>query len=68
MSQRKIVQISTACHAGSDQTSPYYGTVALCDDGTVWDGMFDGGRFVWKQLPPIPQDTRPTTPTRGSDE
>ena len=53
--ERKVIQISTMCHAGSDQSSPYYGTVALCDDGTMWDGMLHNGVFSWTQLPPIPQ-------------
>ena len=66
MSKRKIVQVSAMCHAGSDQTSPYYSTVALCDDGTVWDGAFVHGEFAWVKLPPIPQDDRPTTPTPGA--
>ena len=57
MSQRKIVQISA-----SVGDAPFLN--ALCDDGTVWDFSFKLNR--WDALPPIPQDTHPTTPTRGT--
>ncbi len=52
---RKVIQIATMCHAGSDQTGPFYSTVALCDDGTVWEFH----QNVWQYFPPIPQTPTP---------
>ena len=40
--------------------------VATCDDGTLW--VFSTATKQWDRMPSIPQDTHPTTPTRGSDE
>lgn len=47
--QRKIVQI-TACEA---EDNPYT-VVALCDDGTLWEGTHVSGCWEWSQLPAIP--------------
>ena len=49
---RKIIQISVSTNL--DGYNKSQATVALCDDGTVWQiGIFEQG---WSKFPGIPQD------------
>jgi hypothetical protein len=55
VSERKITQISAMAYAGSGFTGPSRSIVALCDDGTLWDGVWHQGQWSWTPLPPVPQ-------------
>ena len=48
---RKIIQISTSTSLNNDFGLNY--TVALCDDGTLWEL---GTHHGWQKLAAIPQD------------
>lgn len=53
---KRIIQHSTySARAtgvdGEDRMS--WGIVALCADGTIYDGGFTDGKFHWQELPPI---------------
>lgn len=50
---RKIIQITSDCMPETEFSLVESRTVALCDDGTVWEihNFKDG----WLKLPPIPQ-------------
>lgn len=68
---RKIVSISASASPMNDGKGTLTTTVALADDGTVWEyrscfgnGDVSGSRR-WNQLPDIPQDgASPTYLTR----
>ena len=50
---RKIIQITSSCMPETEFSPVESRTVALCDDGTVWEiHNFKNG---WLKLPPIPQ-------------
>jgi len=53
MSARKVVQIATAASEDS-----YDLIVALCDDGTMWEGAYSRAdkTLKWAQMPDVPQD------------
>lgn len=54
MNQRKVIQITTACFVGeADQQQPYLSTIALCDDGTMWER--DNYGNPWRQIDNVPQ-------------
>jgi hypothetical protein len=61
---RKIIQIATIASMTYEdpQTRVRHitptGTVALCDDGTLWAmcHRLDGGKVQWDRYEPIPQD------------
>lgn len=56
---RKVIQISNTTVVGDGM---HFGnnvsTIALCDDGTVWEYLWpiNNGNGIWQQLPPIPQE------------
>lgn len=65
---RKIIQI-----CASQAQEEYKITTVLCDDGTLWEGYqrYENIsptkrylKFVWEQLPDIPQDTSNLTRVR----
>lgn len=49
---RKIKQISAMCEEG------YEHVIALCEDGTLWSGFYEGipTKWKWNPLPCIPND------------
>jgi hypothetical protein len=47
--ERKVIQISAG--PDDDDTLIY----AVCDDGSVWKLIRDQYRYIWKDLPDIPQ-------------
>ena len=60
---RKIIQISSVNILGrSTDESCNYKIIALCNDGTLWEKMFDafnGGYGQWYQIDPI-EPTKPS--------
>ena len=50
--KRKVVQVGVAIHDGDD----YKRTVvlALCNDGTMWEGEYAHGHPYWVQLQAVP--------------
>lgn len=50
---RKIIQISNCGVANNQSTQCNYVTVALCDDGTVWENRDSDGH--WREYAQIPQ-------------
>lgn len=55
---RKIIQISTDSQPETRCDSAFKITVALCDDGTLWELEWKESvmKEVWTRLPDIPQD------------
>jgi len=51
--KRKTIQIAIAGVENTASTQCNYITVALCDDGTIWE--MANRRNEWQQLPEIPQ-------------
>jgi hypothetical protein len=53
LENRKVVQISVAIQSAED----YERTVvlALCNDGTMWEGERASGHPYWVQLPAVPR-------------
>lgn len=58
--ERKIIQIATALVPETDKSLYEKMTVALCNDGTVWEYeyRFETNQYEWMRLKDIPQDNQ----------
>ncbi len=54
---RKVIQITTDSQPDSSSWEAWCCLTALCDDGTIWELMFNKleRKRVWEKLPEIPQ-------------
>jgi len=55
---RKIIQIAADSSSSSAGNAFFASIYALCDDGTVWDFIFQERK--WTRIPDVPQENEET--------